>query len=431
MEILYWDKDIETADRETIQSHQLLKLRSLLQHVLGSNRFYQRKLREAGIESPEEVRNLDDLKLLPYTTKKELIDDQAVNPPFGTNLTFPLEQYVKYHQTSGTTGRPYRVLDTRSDWDWWERCWAFVHRGTGVKPGDRLFFAFSFGPFVGFWGAYESARIVGAMAIPGGAMGSLQRLNAIVENQADTLICTPSYALRLAEEARESGIDPAGTSIKRLIHAGEPGASIPSTKRRIEEAWGAKCFDHHGMTEAGAMSFECVLQPGSIHLISAEYVFEAVDPATGEYADEGELVVTNLGRVGFPAIRYRSGDRVKLQRQRCECGRTFSRLEGGINARVDDMLIVRGINVFPSAIENIVREFEAIEEFAVEVCRRREMDELEIKIEVPGGEAAYVADALTLAIQKCLTLRPTVEVVPHNTLPRFDLKARRFFDRRK
>ncbi|MBI4319677.1 MAG: AMP-binding protein [Chloroflexi bacterium] len=426
----FWDKDIETAGRERIERNQLLALQNLLRAVLASNSFYGRKLRQAGINSANDVRSLDDLKRVPFTSKRELITDQAENPPFGTNLTFPLESYVKYHQTSGTTGRPYRCIDTAEDWAWWERCWAFVHRGTGVQPGDRLFFAFSFGPFVGFWSAFEAARLVGAMAIPAGGMGSVQRLQAIVDNQANTLICTPSYALRLAEEARAAGIDPAATSIVRVINAGEPGASIPATKKRIEQAWGAKCYDHHGMTEVGGMSFECVLQTGGVHLLEAEYVFEVIDPSTGQSADEGELVITNLGRLGFPVIRYKSGDRVKLQRERCECGRTFHRLMGGIIGRVDDMLIVRGINIFPSAIENIVREFGAVDEFSVEVYRQREMDELEIKIEVAGADPAVVASALSVELQKRLALRPTVTVVPNASLPRFELKARRFSDRR-
>lgn len=431
MEIRYWDKDIETASQERIEQHQLSSLQHLLSKVLESNRFYQRKLHEAGIESAKEIKSLDDMRHLPFTYKKELVADQEANPPFGTNLTYPLEKYVKFHQTSGTTGRPYRCIDTEQDWQWWSRCWGFIFTAAGVGPGDRAFFAFSFGPFVGFWGAFEGARTVGAMTIPGGGLNSVQRLQSITDNQATTLICTPSYALRLAEEARENGIDASKTSVLRIVCAGEPGASIPATKKRIEEAWGAKCFDHHGMTEVGAMSYECVVQPGGPHLNEAEYIFEILDPETQEPADEGELVVTNLGRLGMPVIRYRTGDRVRVNRERCECGRTLARIQGGIIGRVDDMLIVRGINVFPSAVENIVRGFAAIEEFSVDVFRKREMDEMEVKIEVVGAEPQTVASALALELQNRLAFRPIVTVVPANTLPRFELKAKRFFDKRK
>lgn len=431
MSIKYWNSKIETAEREQIEKHQLSRLNILLTKALASNRFYQRKLRDAGLQSAEDVRSLSDLARLPFTYKKELVADQEANPPFGTNLTFPLEQYVKFHQTSGTTGKPYRCLDTEDDWRWWADCWAFVHTATGVGPGDRLYFAFSFGPFVGFWGAFEGARNVGAMTIPGGGLSSIQRLQAIIDNEANTLICTPSYALRLAEEARENGIDASKTSIVRVICAGEPGASIPTTKKRIEDAWGAKCFDHHGMTEVGAMSAECVLQTGGPHLNEGQYIFEVLDPETLQPADEGELVVTNLGRIGMPVIRYRTGDRVRLVRDKCECGRTFARLQGGIIGRVDDMLIVRGINVFPTAVETIVRGFQEIEEFSVEVFRRREMDEMEVKIEVVGADPEVVATTLTKELQKRLAFRPIVTVVPANTLPRFEMKAKRFVDKRK
>ncbi|MCL5266428.1 MAG: phenylacetate--CoA ligase family protein [Chloroflexi bacterium] len=431
MEIKYWNKELETAEREKIEAHQLSGLQHLLGKMLDSNAFYKKKLGEAGIKGASEIQKIEDIAHLPFTLKKELVADQAENPLFGTNLTYPLERYVKFHQTSGTTGRPYRCLDTEEDWQWWTRCWSYILTGVGVGPGDRLYFAFSFGPFVGFWGGFEGARAVGAMTIPGGGLGSIPRLQSLMDNEANTLVCTPSYALRLAEEAREAGIDVSKTSITRLVHAGEPGASIPATKKRIEDTWGAKCFDHHGMTEVGAMSFECVLQTGGIHLIEAEYVFEVLDPVTHKPADEGELVVTNLGRIGMPVIRYRTGDRVKLNRERCECGRTFARLQGGMMGRVDDMLIVRGINVFPTAIENIVREFSAVEEFSVEVYRKREMDEMEVKIEVVGAEPAAVASALASEMQKRLAFRPTVTVVPASTLPRFELKSKRFFDKRK
>ncbi len=429
MDVTYFNPEIETADRETLQKHQLTRFQAMLRDVLSSNAFYRRKLGEAGLQNPEEVRSLEDLQRLPFTTKKELVADQEAHPPFGTNLTYPLERYIRLHQTSGTTGKPLRWLDTPESWDWWARCWGAVFSAAGVGAEDRVFFAFSFGPFIGFWSAWEGTRQVGALAISGGGQNSVQRLHNLLETQATTICCTPSYALHLVEVAREHDLDIAASAVQRLIVAGEPGANIPSTRRRIEEAWGAQLFDHTGATEVGAHGFECLAHAG-VHLNEGEFIVEVIDPATGQPAAEGELVITNLGRVGMPIIRYRTGDQVRLTYERCECGRTFARMEGGIIGRIDDMLIVRGVNIFPSAIENIVRSFPQVDEFAMEVYKRGEMDELEVKIEVVGDDPEGVARAVQEEMQKRLSLRVPVHVVPAGTLPRWELKARRLVDKR-
>lgn len=429
--IVYFDRSVECADRQQLRQIQQTKLRNVLDQVAASNPFYQKKWAAAGIDPARDVRTLDDLSALPFTTKHELVADQAAHPPFGTNLTFPLEQYIRLHQTSGTTGKPLRWLDTEESWDWWARCWGAVYRAAGVGPGDRIFFAFSFGPFIGFWSAFEGARKIGAMAISGGAQTSQQRLYTLLENEATVLLCTPTYALRLAEVAREcEGVDIVNSSIRRTIHAGEPGASIPATRARIEAAWGAQCFDHTGATEVGATGFTCVLQPGGVHLNEGEFIFEILDPATGQPADEGELVVTNLGRIGSPVIRYRTGDRVKVRRDPCACGRTFMQMEGGILGRVDDMITVRGVNLFPSAIENIVRSFKEVEEFRIEVFRQRHMDEVKVSLElaphIPAGPStAAVVQMVSAELRKQLAIRCEVTTVPCGSLPRFELKAKR------
>ncbi|MFQ5859659.1 MAG: phenylacetate--CoA ligase family protein, partial [Anaerolineae bacterium] len=179
--VTYFDQEVETADRERLEARQVERLRAMLQELLDTNGFYQRKLGEAGLEHAEDIRSLDDLRRLPFTTKQELAEDQAARPPFGTNLTYPLERYIRLHQTSGTTGTPLRWLDTPESWDWWARCWGAVYRGAGVGPEDRVFFAFSFGPFIGFWSAWEGTQHVGALAISGGAQNSLQRLHLLLE----------------------------------------------------------------------------------------------------------------------------------------------------------------------------------------------------------------------------------------------------------
>ncbi len=429
MKTSYLDPFIETLGREALTQIQLKKLQMMLSPVLKTNSFYQRNLGEAGVTQPEDVQTFEDYRRLPFTTKAELSADQAAYPPYGTNLTFPLERYIRIHQTSGTTGESLRWLDTEESWNWWARCWGAVYNAAGVTSGDRIFFAFSFGPFIGFWSAHEGARHIGALSIPGGGMTSLQRVKTICYNDVSVLICTPTYALRLAEVAQAEDLDIAASHVRITIHAGEPGASLPATKHRIQSAWGARCYDHIGATEVGAWGFECQAQAG-VHLNEGEFICEVIDPATGKPSEEGELVITNLGRVGMPVIRYRTGDRVKLQTAPCECGRTFQCLEGGVIGRIDDVLIIRGVNVYPSAIENIIRRFPEVGEFAVDVYRQGVLDEMEIRLEARNIEPDQIASEVTKAIREALGLRAQVKPVPHGTLPRFELKAKRFKDHR-
>ena len=379
----------------------------------------QRKNAFYGARLPKAARELGEL---PFTTKADLSEDQAAHPPFGTNLTYPLDRYVRLHQTSGTTGRPLRLLDTPESWEWWRECWQPIYRAAGVTARDRIFFAFSFGPFVGFWSAFAGAERLGALCLTGGAMTTTERVAAIVATEATVLMCTPTYALRLGEAARGEGIDLARSALRVSIHAGEPGASIPATRERIEKELGVESFDHTGATEVGAHGFSCSARDG-VHINESEFIVEVVD-ASGEARDEGdgELVLTNLGRWGMPVIRYRTGDRVRAVRGTCSCGRTLVKLAGGIAGRVDDMVTVRGVNVFPSAIEAIVRRFDEVGEYRVELARVREMDELRCIVEAP----ADVAERVGGAIHRELGIRCLVESVVPGTLPRFEMKAKRF-----
>ena len=419
----------ENLEREALAVHQLEKLRALLSPVLANNAFYREKLSAAGVECPEDIQCFDDYRRLPQTTRAELSVDQIKNPPYGSNLSCPSAEYTRIHQTSGTTGQRLRWLDTAESWSWWGRCWAQVYGGAGIAAADRIFFAFSFGPFIGFWSGHEGARTIGALSIPGGGMSSEQRLEAIVENRATVLVCTPTYALHLAEVATTKGIDLLESAVCKTINAGEPGAGLPATRRRIENAWGARAFDHAGATEVGAWGFECEHQSG-LHLNEHEFIFEVVDPHSGKPADEGELVITNLGRCGMPAIRYRTGDQVHIERTTCACGRTFHRLRGGVIGRIDDALIIRGIVVYPSSIENIVRRFPEIVEFAVDVHRRQALDELELRLELNSGQSEPICERLARAISHHLGLRAAIHIVAPGSLPRFELKARRVTDHR-
>jgi phenylacetate-CoA ligase len=384
------------------------------------------------MRDPRDLASWADFARLPRLTKAEVAADQAAHPPFGTNLTHPLERYVRVFQTSGTTGPPIRWLETEASWTWWARCWAFVFRGAGLGPRDRLFFPFSFGLFVGFWAGLEGARALGAMAIPGGGQDSPTRLHAIRELGATALVCTPSYGLHLAEVARAQGADPAALGVRTTVHAGEPGAGIPAVRQRLQAAWGARAYDHAGMTEVGAYGFECVAQAG-LHVNELEFVAEVLDPESGRPVgpgEIGELTLTNLGRWGAPVLRYRSGDRVRLAASACACGRTFARLEGGILGRVDDMLVVRGVNVFPSALEGIVRRFTVVDEFQIEVFRRGVLDEVRLLLEIDGSarpaeSVRETVAGIAEAVRRDLGIRIEVAAVPARTLPRYELKARR------
>jgi phenylacetate-CoA ligase len=417
----------ETLERPKLRELQLRRVQELLVEILPRNAFYAQKLGGA-----TRVQTWDDFHELPFTTKAEIAEDQANTPPYGTNLTYALERYTKLHQTSGTTGKaPIRVLDTPESWDWWARCWGQVYRGAGVGPGDRIFFAFSFGPFIGFWAAYEGASKVGAMTVPGGGMQTDQRLRVMLDNDVTVLCCTPTYALRLAELAEQHRIDLPESSIKATIHAGEPGASVPGVRARIEQAFGARCYDHTGMTELGATGFTCQEQAG-VHLIETELVFEVIDPSTQKpvpIGAQGELVATNLGRAGMPLIRYRTGDLVQLDESPCSCGRTFARLNGGILGRADDMVVVRGVNIFPSAIEGVLREFPDVSEFRIEVFAQRSMAELKVLLDPRPGSEDNLAMRVANRLNERLLLRVPCELVPPGSLPRFELKAQRLVRR--
>jgi len=421
-----FDPALETLDPPALARHQWRRVQALLAETWGGgsgagNAFLQRKLRAAGVRAPGDVAGWSDFRRLPFTGKLELVADQAAHPPFGTNLTYPLERYVRVHQTSGTTDQPLRWLDTPESWEWWARCWGFVLRAAEIGPADRVFFPFSFGLFIGFWAGFEGARALGALAIPGGGQDSPTRLAWMDKLGVTALVCTPSYALHLVEIARDRRIDLAKLPLRVTVHAGEPGAGIAAVRARIEKGWGARAFDHAGMTEMGAYGYECAEQAG-LHVNETEFIAEVIDPATERPAREGELVLTNLGRVGSPLVRYRTGDRVRLADGPCPCGRTFVRLDGGVLGRLDDMLIVRGVNVFPSAIEGIVRRFPAVDEFQIEVFREGALDEVRVLLEV---DDTSVTVAVHEAFRADLGIRLEVAAVPPRTLPRYDLKARR------
>jgi phenylacetate-CoA ligase len=426
------DQVPEQWSRERLTSWQEQKLQQLIRTVIPSNSFWTKRFREAGVD-PSAIRSLQDLRRLPFTSKQDLAADQSALPPYGSNLTFSPTDYCRLHQTSGTTtGQPLRWLDTADSWNWMLDCWTVIYRLMKLRRNDRLCFPFSFGPFLGFWAGFEGALRQGNLCLAAGGMSSEARLKLILDNRVTMLGCTPTYLLRLAEVAQEKGIDLSASSVRAVLVAGEPGGAIPSVRSRIESAWNARVFDHWGMTEIGPLGSETEDDPGNLTLMEFACIPEIIDPQSGNAVDPGtagELVITNLGRTGSPAIRYRTGDLVVAETSPHPSGRTWLRLKCGILGRTDDMLIVRGNNVFPSSIEAILREFSQIAEFRIVVSSQREMNhirlELEPQADITDDQCRSLGGLVSKTIKERLQFQAEIALVPVGSLPRFEMKARR------
>jgi len=437
----YWNPKNETMARDDLHALQLYKLRRMVAWAYANSPFHRAHFDAAGL-TPEYIQTLDDLRRIPFMTREEWMASIADQPLFGDLPATAPANAIRYHLTSGTSGRtPIRVLDSTKDWDWIAEMWCYGLWGFGIRPQDSVYFAFGYGSFIGFWGAHYACEKMGALVIPGGAQTTEARVKQIVELGVTTVASTPTYALRLWQQATEMGINLATESkVDKLILSGEPAGSIPAVKRQLEEAWGAKAGDTAGMTELGTiMIFECARQPGGTHIIEDHYIEEVVDPATGEpvpYGTLGERVVTSFGRGFIPVLRYRTKDMVvKVPHTTCDCGRTGDLYDGGIRGRWDDMKLIRGTNVYPRAVEAIVREHDAIDEFQIYVWRRDDIrDEITIKLELkPGREAEWPALEAGLARELADAhegLRFLIERMEPGTLPRFELKAKRLEDAR-
>ena len=414
-----------TACRDAIQADQLAKLNKLLEKVRPHNLFYETKFNTYGIKNS--FSSLESFyEECPFTTKEELVKDQRTNQPYGTNLSVPLEHFNRIHQTSGSTGKPLRWLDTQQSWQSMLDSWKTVFHTAGVTQKDRVLFPFSFGPFIGFWLAYEAAGQIGCLSFPGGGLTSVTRLNILLENEITALCCTPTYALRLTEVAQEEGIDLSQSQLKTIIVAGEPGGSIASTRNRIKSVWpNANVFDHHGMTEVGPVTHQCLEIPDSLQVMEDAYLAEILLPGANKPAaqdEEGELVLTTLTRTAMPLIRYRTGDLVRPQLY----GEKLV-LKGGILGRTDDMTIVRGVNVYPSIFERILRDFDEVTEYQVIVSNQGNLTELLLKLEpIPNTNEESLREMVGKQIRNQLNLRVNVEITAPDTLPRFELKAKRW-----
>ena len=439
----YWNPKNETMPREKLRALQMGKLRELCAWSEERSPFHKERFAAAKFSSAQ-LKTWDDIRRIPFMTREDWMASQAASPPYGTLPACDPSVAIRYHTTSGTTGKmPLRALDGTRDWEWIADMWCYGFHAFGVRPIDTTFIAFSYAQFIGFWGAHYANEKLGATVIPSGSLPTETRVKLIVDTGATVLCATPTYVLRLAQVAREMGVDLAKQSkVKRIILSGEPSGSVPAVRRQIDTAWNSECGDTAGMTEIGTIfMFECRHRPGGTHVIEDHFIEEVVNPETGApvgYGEKGERVCTSFGRGILPLIRYRSCDIVeKRPAAECTCGRTFDIYFGGIQTRVDDMHKIRGTNVYPRAIEAIVREHAEIDEFQLVLWTNPDSgrEEVTVRVELRQGfdvEWATMERHLAKELAEAHeNLRIHVERAGEGELPRFELKAKRLVDKRK
>jgi phenylacetate-CoA ligase len=437
----YWNPILETMPQEKLRALQLKKFKKIVQWAYDHSKFHRQLYAEAGME-PGDIKTFEDIAKVPEVEKAMMRDIQRKDPfPYGDALCVPLEKVTEFHQTSGTTGQPVYQPDTWQDWEWWSESWSYIMYAQGFRDTDRIFIPFGYNIFVAYWAGHYAGEKMGCEVVPGGVLDTKARILKMQELEATAMMATPTYVLGMADAARRDlGLDPAkDLKISKILCAGEPGASIPSTKKRMEEAWGAKVYDHVGATEIGAWAYECTAQPGGPHVNEALFLVEIEDIETGEIITEpgrrGKLIMTALDREAQPCIRFDSKDIAEWAAEPCPCGRTFRWIKGGIVGRADDITKVKGVLLAPSAIEEVVRSFlELSDEFEVIVAKKGDVDDITLKVElVPEavGQREEVEARLVDQLRLKTNLRYNLEFHEYNTLPRYLVKARRFKDLRK
>ena len=436
----YWNPYLETLTQANLRQLQVQKFKRIFTWAYEHSRFHRRLYEDAGVR-PEDIRTLDDIRNVPKVEKGMLRDVQGKSPyPYGEVLCVPLEEVTEYRQTSGTTGQPVYQADTWQDWEWWAECWSYILWAQGYRPRDRVFIPFGYNVFVAFWAGHYAAEKIGCEVVPGGVLDTQARILKIEELKATAMMATPTYVLGMADTAKNKmGIDPALLTIDKITCAGEPGASIPGTKDRIQVAWGAKVYDHAGATEIGAWSYECTAQSGGLHVNEAFFLVEIEDVDSGEIIEEagrsGKMVITAFDRLAQPCIRFDAKDIIQWADEPCPCGRTFRMIKGGVLGRSDDITKVKGVLLSPTAIEEVVRGTEGLgDEYEVVVDKLGDVDRIKLKVEIlPGNEdrvktlEANLKDQLRLKTN----LGYRLEFYDYGKLPRYEVKARRFKDRRK
>ena len=435
-----WNPFLETLPLELLQELQFKRFKKIYKYAYDNSPFYRKKYQEAGINI-DSINTPDDVRLIPLTVKEDFRDAQDNKEPFpyGEVLAVPIEEVTGYHQTTGTTGKPVRFADAWSDWEMYAENWAMMMYSRGLRKSDRVYVPFPYHLFIAFWGGHYGAEKLGAEVVPGGQTSTEQRVREMKELQCTAMMCTPTYALRLAEIAEKTGINPrTEIPIRMIFCAGEPGASIPATKRRIEEVWNAKVYDHCGATEAPLWAFECDAQQG-LHLNEPNYLVEILNPSTFQPAAPGEIgtaVVTNLNRLAMPSIRFDLKDltRLSVSEEPCPCGRTWRKIVGGIIGRRDDITKIRGVLFSPTSVEQVVRDMpELSDEFEVVVTREDDNDRILVIAEVlneHAGRRDEIAQKLIRDLRNGTQLRCEVEIRDFGTLTRYEMKSKRFKDLR-
>ncbi|MGB3904790.1 MAG: phenylacetate--CoA ligase family protein [Anaerolineae bacterium] len=435
----YWNPVLETLPREKLMALQLKKFKKIVQWAYDNSKFHRRLYQDAGLE-PGDIKTWEDVRKVPKVEKGMMREIQRKDPfPYGEMLCVPLERVTEFHQTSGTTGQAVYQPDTWQDWEWWAEAWCYIMYAQGFRDTDRIFIPFGYNIFVAYWAGHYGGEKMGCEIVPGGVLDTEARILKIQELNATALMATPTYVLGMADKARSMGIDPArDLNISKILCAGEPGASIPATKNRMQEAWGAKVYDHVGATEIGAWAYECTAQPGGVHVNEALFLVELEDIQTGEPITgpgrRGKLVLTALDREAQPCVRFDSKDVAEWAEEPCPCGRTFRWIKGGVVGRADDITKVKGVLLAPSAIEEVVRSFsELSDEFEVEVTKKGDLDDITLRVELMPEEAGHresVEARLVDQLRLKTNLRYNIEFHDHGTLPRYTLKANRFKDLR-
>ncbi len=432
-QVMYWNKELETMPRKKKESLQLERFRERMAYVYDRSPMYKKKYDQAGIK-PSDIKTLSDISRVPFTVKEELLECQKKKPPWGDHICVPPEDGVRVFQTTGTTGTPLKVMLNKKDWSehFYEQFMYFMN-AYGIKRSDILFVPFGYGLYIAWWGFQAALEQAGVMIVPGGAQSSKERVKNIFEWGATVICGTPTYLLHLGEVANKMGISLKDSQVAVVVAAGEPGANVPSTKKAIEDTYGAKCYDDIGSSEITNFGFECIFQKGT-HVNENMFYAECLDIDTLQPLKDGEvgeLVLSNLCTETMPLIRYRIKDLVKFNREPCECGRSFLRLNGGILGRSDDMFQFGGVNVFPSAIENLIREVDNFSnEYQIIIPKKDSKNRIKIRLEpisdhVSQNDMKNTVERFIEDFKYRVMFTPAVEVVEMGKLPRFEGKAKR------
>ena len=436
----YWNPVLETLPCGKLRQLQLKKFKDILKWTYENSPFYQRLYKDAGLE-PGDIKTLDDVRKVPKTEKSMLREAQGREPyPYGSILSVPIEEVTEYRQTSGTTGQPVYHPETWQDWEWSAESWAYALYAYGYRENDRVFMPFGYSINIAFWAGHYGAEKIGCEVVPGGVLDTEARILKMKELKATAIMATPTYVLGMADVARKKlGIDPArDLYVRKITCAGEPGACIPATKKRMEELWGAKVYDQVGATEIGHWGFECQAQAG-MHVNEAFHLVEIEDIGTGDAITEpgkrGSMVITTFDRFAHPCIRFDSKDVIEWNPiEKCECGRTFRLLKGGVIGRADDITKVKGVLLAPTAIEEVVRGIpELSDEYEVIVTKKGDIDDITLKVEIAPDfkrNVEAVEQKLVQQLRLKTGLRYNLEFHDYGTLTRYDVKAKRFKDLR-